>query len=518
MNPNQNPKENPLPPGVLIPGVNAPAREGPEENVVHPTIMGTVLFCVALAVTSLHLEHESSKEVASAGAVGVGIAIVMSLLCDFQFGWRNVVRADVSAILALYFLTLFEFLTPQPEFDALVTAKGAQSAVEYCLWGFFGLAVGRHLSTGERERYLPMFVDPISPNVILWTYWGAFILGYLHMLVAVNFNVVEMVGYFMEPRFFQPWGRGRFGDWKALLNEVGMLLNLLPPLTGVMFARRERYKGFAFFLTCLGTLFTFFYGFSSGTRNIFCTYLVTFVIGYLFGVKKDREKSVLVVAAVAGFLLIFSTFHMLQFRQVGLRSYLSGEVDLSENKDKAFYVDMNLYTLAEVVQAFPGNHEFLGWEIPWLAIVRPIPRALWSGKPEGMSISMEQVVGADDAYTVAASFVGEAYMSGGLIGVLFASVLFGMMSGWWNRMGSPENNDLGVLIFASGFFASVISMRSLFVFTTAILPTLVAVFLGKWITHEIAEKIKHERLRELAEMKRRGQTPSIQRPDRGRRE
>ena len=30
---------------------------------------------------------------------------------------------------------------------------------------------------------------------------------------------------------------------------------------------------------------------------------------------------------------------------------------------------------------------YLGWELPYLAIIRPIPRAIWKGKPLGMSFS-----------------------------------------------------------------------------------------------------------------------------------
>jgi hypothetical protein len=51
---------------------------------------------------------------------------------------------------------------------------------------------------------------------------------------------------------------------------------------------------------------------------------------------------------------------------------------------------------------------------------------------------------------------------------------------------------MGILIYASGFFAAVISMRSMLVFTTALLPTIAAILLGVVVARQAANL---ERLR-----------------------
>jgi len=71
-------------------------------------------------------------------------------------------------------------------------------------------------------------------------------------------------------------------------------------------------------------------------------------------------------------------------------------------------------------------------------------------------------------------------MSGGMIAVLVIALVFGALTGWWSYLASPHNSELGILIYASGFFATVISMRSLFVFTTALLPTVAALVIGTY--------------------------------------
>jgi oligosaccharide repeat unit polymerase len=389
--------------------------------------------------------------------------------------------------LALYFLTLFEFLLPQKEAIEGLDAGNIHESLGYILLGIGGVVLGRHFTSTPKVQKTALFMAEVKPSTMVGLFAACFILGYLHMAIAVHFDPSAWLDAVLEPRFFQPWSRGRFGDWKALLTELGMLLYLLPPLMGVVVARVERYSLLSVFWMACGTLITFFYGFSSGTRNLFCTYLITFVIGYMFSAKKGDEKKIITMAGIALFLLMIATSQMLHFRQIGLGAYLRGELDEEESK-KALFVDMNLCTIAQVVDYFPRVHDYLGWEIPYLALVRPIPRALWSGKPQGMSVSMEQVVGADENYTVAASFVGEAYMSGGWIGVLFTSLFFGALFGWWNRLGTESNSDWGILIYASGFFSAVITMRSLFVFTTAILPTVAALFIGYYLTREIKSR------------------------------
>ena len=59
-----------------------------------------------------------------------------------------------------------------------------------------------------------------------------------------------------------------------------MFIYLIPPLAGIIIARRARYSLFNLALIAFGLLFTLFYGFTSGTRNVFASYLVTFLIGY----------------------------------------------------------------------------------------------------------------------------------------------------------------------------------------------------------------------------------------------
>lgn len=448
---------------------------------------GSGLALVILMLTAVMLSGETPHELATFAARGAGIAILFGFFFDAQRGLRNLVRADVLALVGLYFLTLFEFLFDQPEFNSLTDAASTRDAIMACLLGHAGIIVGRHIQLGGQKTLRELFQKPAPTQWLISIFIGCLFIGHLQMLLAVNFDIIKMIDAFMGPRFSQPWGRDRLGDWRALLYELSMLLYLVPPIAGVVYARRSNYTAFQLALVTIGFAFEMFYGFSSGTRNLFISYLVTFLIGYAFGLHRGRTKELILVTSASAAVTLIATVMMLQFRTVGLKRWIGGERPQGEVQEKMMHVDMNLYVISTLVATFPKQHPYLGLEVPYLAIIRPIPRAIWPGKPEGMSYSMEEASGGDSAaWTVAASFVGEAYMAGGMFGVLLTGLFFGAGTAWWSRLATEKNSELGILIYASGFFAAAISMRSLFVFTTALLPTIAAIIGVRMLLKKVA--------------------------------
>ncbi len=441
----------------------------------------TITLVAGLIVTSIFADGETPSALAHSYAIGVAICLALSLLIDYRREFRNLIRADLMALASLYFLTLFEFLVPQLDFDNLVTLDQVRPALQACLTGFAGLAIGRHLAPPATTSFRRLLRRDVAPQLLISIFTVGVVGGYFYMLLAVDFDFLAMLDHFMGPRFSQPWARGKFGDWKALLGELGMVVFLIPPIAGIVLANRHRYTLGQRTYVAAGCLFTLFYGFTSGTRNIFATHLATFLVAYAFSVDTKRKKEVVAVTAITAALMLAATVIMLEFRNIGFNNYLLGYKEIREAKKEAsFFVDYNLYVIAKLVDIFPRQYDYLGFEIPYLAAIRPIPRAIWSGKPEGMSVSIEDAVGVE-GLTLASSFVGEAYMSGGMMGVFLTGLAFGGIAGWWNRLGQNGNSPFGHLVFASGFFAAVISMRSMFVFTTAILPTIGALVVGNWL-------------------------------------
>ena len=467
----------PVPPRRPMPTAQPLDPDGPPR----PDLLGSAVCLAGLAATAVFLQGRTPVDVARFGAWGVLISIAISVVFDLRRGIQNVIRTDLIALTSLYFLTLTEFLVSQRQYNDVAAMESTKVAVTACIIAYAGLVVGRHLiSTKVKNPLQSFFQQPVPASVLFSIFWACMFVGYLNMLIAVKGNIFEMVYYFMTPRFTQPWGRGRYGDWMAMLYEMSMILYLVPPLGGILLARRKKHGKIQVFLVMLGVLFTLFYGFSSGTRNIFASYLVTFLIGYCFAAGVRQTKEIVIIAVLTAVLLVFSTKVMLDFREVGLKDYITeGYYKEKSNtqEGQSLAVDNNLYAISRMVEYFPAHHPYTGLEIPYLALIHPIPRVLWPEKPTGMSITVEDVFGATD-WTVATSVVGEEYIMGGYIAVFLMSVVFGVCCAWWNLLASPKNSEFGILVYASGFFSAVITMRSMNWFSTALLPTLAGLVLG----------------------------------------
>ena len=461
-----------------------------------PRMDATFTALVGLVVTAFAMANDSSRYtsgLAHTTAIGVLVTLAASFAFEARGGLKNLVRPDLVGILALYYLTLYEFVFPQPDFDANMSDM---HAVRTALWavvlGFGGVFIGRHLVPRGRQPFEEIMTRSVPPTWLATLLWSCFFIGFLHVLLATNFDIPAIVEAMLRARFDQPWGRGRLGDWKALLTELQLLLYLVPPLFGLMLGKREQYSAVNLLLSFLAFLWLLFFGFTGGTRNVFAAYLITFLVAFTFSSPPQRRTQVIAVGVVCGAMLVMATRVMLDMRTVGLKKWLAGEMpNMITRQNSAVFVDDNLLAIAVLTQYFPkqNNDRYLGFEIPYLALIRPIPRALWPGKPTGMSVSIERVFKVKGV-TIAATFVGEAYMSGGLFAVLLEGIVLGILATFWNRFSSPKNLELGLLVYSSGFFAVTITMRSCFALTTALLPCAAGLLFGKFLLPKIRGKLK----------------------------
>ena len=459
-------RKSPPPRAVAAAAPQEAAQEAAAWQRPWPRADATLAAIVGLVITAFAMANDSdphSSHLAHTSSVGVLFALIASFAFEARGGLKNLIRPDLVGILALYYLTLYEFLFPQPYFD---TSMGNLDAVRLGLWaviiGFIGIFTGRHLVPQGRQPFEEIMTKPVPSSWLSAILWVSFFLGFLYVLMGAEFSVATVIESVMRARFDQPWVRGKFGGWKELINEFSLLLYLIPPLVGLMFGKRERYSALNLTLSLLALLWVLFFGFASGTRTVFAAYLITFLIAFAFSSPPQRRAQVLIVAVVCGALMVMATRVMLDMRTIGLKRWLDGERQVQMTRqNSSVFVDDNLLAISVLTQYFPkqnGGH-YLGFEIPYLALIRPIPRAIWPGKPKGMSIQIEDIFNVRGV-TIAATFVGEAYMSGGLFAVALEGLVLGILATYWNRFASQKNSELGLLVYSSGFFAVTITMRS----------------------------------------------------------
>ena len=489
---------NAPPPGIGRPGPRIPQSEMPAgHECPRPQPAATVASLIGLVLTAFVVSSGGPSQLpssmASIAAIGTIISLGIGFALDMRKGLNNLIRADVLAIIAFYFLTLLEFLFPQTKFDGMAAHDSVAKALNLVFTGFAGMLLGRHFIHPRRQPFQQVLTHEIPPGILILIFWCAFCLGYLHqwMAPAVSFNPVKWMEFTLQPRFAQPWGRGRLGNFSSLFYELNMVINLVPPLAGIILARRHRFGAISVILVVGGFLATLFIAFAGATRSVLATYLVTFIIGFAFAASKDRKKELITICAIATAVMMFGTYAMLRIRSQGLKKFINGEASLAINKGETFYVDYNLCNIASLTAVFPDRQPYLGLEVPYQALIRPIPRAFWPGKPEGLSNSIEHALGEFKGnVTISASFAGEAYMAGGILGVLVCGIFFGAVNGWWSHLMGPKNSELGILIYSSGFFAAVISMRSLFTYTTALLPSVAAIVGTSYLVRFLVRKAR----------------------------
>ncbi len=447
----------------------APARAFPPPA---PEAGGTACLLAGIAMAySLYPAESTPTEMASVAAVAVGIGLLASTFFDSRKGLRNLMRVDLLCLVGIYALTLLEFLFPQDGFDAMVNTEETTMALNMVLVGMACLSLGRHLVKPQPMRTTWLNLAEISNESLFQVFLICAFLGFLNMLLSVNFNLFEMIDAMMGPRFTEPWGRSRLGGWSSLLVELALLINIVPPLAGVILNRRKSFSRIKLIIVLAILLLTLFQGFSGGTRNIFVTYLATFLMGYLLTLSKNTFLNTVIPIFATILVIGFASYHMLEFRTMGLRNYIQNEVYASDSTRDTLAVDYNLAPMGFIASAMPETHAYLGAEILTWSLVRPIPRAIWPGKPEGLSVSIEEIAGAE-GWTVAATYLGESYMMAGMFGVITMSLAFGALAAWWNRMAMAHQSDYALIVYALGFFAGGVTMRSMFWLTTTILPVL----------------------------------------------
>ena len=462
----------------------------------------TAVLVFGLLMAALTMPSGNPRETFTYAANCAAIALFLSLSIELKSGLRAMLRTDIVMLLVLFALTFVEFLIPQREiFEFVVSPEGAVDGSIAVLIGFMGIALGRH--------FFPLVPPPgvrkgldLSPKAMFRLYLLAFFVGYMHIFLAVNFDVLEAMRQMALPRFSQSWGRGRLGGWADLLVELGALIYLIPPLTGCIYAQAARYSSLQKFAVAAIFFFTLYYGFAGGTRNVFGTYMITFCGAYLALQPNITFKRLVTFVAPFGVLTLVAMYFMLEFRNQGLGNY-----SFTESEFQGVFVDSNLTVISKLTEVFPRVHSYLGLEIPFNALIRPIPRAIWPSKPEGLSIGMEEALGADGGLTLASTFVGEAYMAAGNLGVFIAGLFFGAAASRWNRVGADLSSNYKLILYVSGFFAAAIGMRSLLSVMPTTLPTLALWIYGRLFLKQAQGPVKMAKQKNLTREVRYGSSP-----------
>ncbi len=451
---------------------------------IRPTWAGTaVLLSGCLAAFFAVQDMEEAYPAARLTALILLAGLCLAAVCDWRKGLRNLIRVDLFALLALYFLLYFEFLFPQPRFAMRAIPVDVLFSIRLTLLGFAALAVGRHIRLPGGHALDYVAEVRLRPMEYVWLLAGCFVLANLYMWLSVDFNPYDWFQGLLKTRFGTPWARGRYGDARALVSELSLFGYLIPPIAGLILARRRDYRlpAILFVLACLAI--QCFVAFAGGTRNVLAVYIAGFIGSFLVMQERLRLRMILVYAGAAALVFVVLASYMLEFRNIGLgryveegrylpsyRAYQRQYIGEHVPEPEGYSVDSNLFNISRLVAVFPSAYAFIGWNMPFVALTKPVPRVLWPSKPVDFAVGMEEALGIS-GMTISATFIGESYIAFGAPGVGVIGLLLGLFCSWWNQLGGQLRSPPALAVYTSGFFAVLITMRGLVFFTTALLPT-----------------------------------------------
>jgi hypothetical protein len=166
-----------------------------------------------------------------------------------------------------------------------------------------------------------------------------------------------------------------------------------------------------------------------------------------------RTVTILLPAGVIALLIILPTYasmlRQMSWRgnvqaqkaaEVALARTLDGEVNLARNNWTFLtnrFSQISLFT--KYLENVPENRSFYGLEIVKNGIIGVVPGVIWPGKPNLERLAMERVYENDvvsRSSTVSAKpqFVVDAYLSFGVLGILFWCFVFGALASFASRL------------------------------------------------------------------------------------
>lgn len=324
------------------------------------------------------------------------------------------------------------------------------------LIAYHGSRVSLFAALGRRMALLN------NPRVVWYLALSAMTVGFVSLLIYVNFNVLAffegLTG--MTQRWTGGIERGRYGSWRTIFYELQTFLWAAVPLAiCLLFMRRVPLShrvvaGLFIAWMFLRTLF-------QGARSPLMLFFVP-TAAAVFWTAGPRLRRVLLVFGVP----------------LGLIAgyFLSAVIVAGRNEGKfdtgdAFstdYVGVEMFReLLFVVRAQGQGMTPQYGTTYFTQLVNPIPRAIWPGKPVAdAGLIMARAYGAVDSkgepfMTVSPGFLGEAYLNFGFLGVLIVPALAGCIVRSWDRLLPLAAMSLpALLVYAAGLPTIMASSRS----------------------------------------------------------
>lgn len=296
----------------------------------------------------------------------------------------------------------------------------------------------------------------LDPKLLYKIIGICFALGIFYFYYSTGYNFDYMISSLSKSRFRSPWSRGISGGFDSFLEHLKYFGYVLPALTALLIIS-EKKVNFRTISALAMMIFFSAFEFQGGGRRITGFLLGSFVMTFLIYYRQSLKIRHYVLLGVFGFLFLILLDMQLAFRNKGYQDMFSTyEIEQMDE----IRVDDNFLRLAQVIELIPSQFPHSGMDYLIWSFARPIPRAIWPGKPMGPGFDVAEMVGAKGV-SLTTTVVGEAYASFGFLMIIVVGCISGILSGTLNTLLKRPIGVLGVAFYALGVLALVAGVRAL---------------------------------------------------------
>lgn len=361
-----------------------------------------------------------------------------SFLRDERLIWR----ARTLVLVSMYGYVLLNPLMGSLE-DYKATPHGIYTAMSavflYLTTALSVYAFAGPLTRGWISRFQPLSVEMTNRtalNILLI----CFIPTLLMRFFLQDWSKVSSVMSGLFGLESQPWRHSGFGDWKAVLQPIGWLYNLVPLISGICWVRFRRWPAGRWVLLSVWLFVLPSLMFQRSRYMLIVTVMTVFIMVILSEHDRAARKRLYVLFVLLIPLLTILANLILIDRGSGMvmqqviRDEGVGSFDL--NADPRTVVEDNLYYFANTADVVPRVVPYRSpFELYFYMAINPIPRFLWPSKP-WMS---QAYLGKIRPYYAAVTIVGDLYIYGGWWHVWLGAMVFGLTLRFVDEYGKAED-------------------------------------------------------------------------------
>lgn len=406
---------------------------------------------------------------------GLLFAPIVAVIRDF----RSVIRAEnILAFATVYWL----LLGPLQGLEEITLAQKADVVKAFAAIGIFG--IGIWLGAMGKPWPLPAILrradrERLNAGLVFKMTLSCFALGIFYYAFKAGFSWHSIVTGLEKMRWDAPWSRdsaeGGWGSFVEQMSYFGMLLPALAVLMGQKTGWLSIRTLAAWALTVFYTLFQI----QGGNRRYLGAMYGAALLTWLLSSKQiGVRKLILLIMCCVALLGLMNLVY--DYRTTGISSLQTLEQTGAGNTFDEVRVDDNFLRLAQSIHFVPDQYPYAWGSYIYFALIRPIPRVFWPGKPisPAFRIQDEVNIGA----SLSSGVVGELYVSGGFLVILFGGWLYARLGAWFAAFIKPPRSEAGTLMYGAWIMALFVgcrSMQDLVMMSYVVLALIVVLWLFK---------------------------------------